>query len=59
MLDKNPKLLTIKDLSKLLNVSTKSIYQNYTKWQIPYVKIGGALRFNKQDIYTWLESKKQ
>jgi len=49
--------LTISELSKLLKVTIKSIYDLvYTK-RIPYTKIGNRLRFREDLIYLWLDEK--
>ena len=54
---KDMRLLTIAELSELLNVTVKSIYDLvYTK-TIPYTKIGNRLRFREDLINTWIESR--
>ena len=56
---KNDKLLNVKDVSDLLNISKASIY-NYAKEKtIPSVKINGRLLFSPTALDTWIDSKKQ
>ena len=43
-------LITIQELSILLQISTSTLYRWVHKKEIPYVKLGGKLRFSKSDI---------
>jgi excisionase family DNA binding protein len=52
------KLLDINQLSEMLNVKKKTIYDWVHKGIIPYVKLGNLLRFDPKDIEKWFESKK-
>lgn len=49
------KFLSPNELAKLVNVSKCSIYRLVEKRQIPFYKIGGSLRFKKEDIINYLE----
>ncbi len=50
-------LLTIDELSKLLSVTKKSVYDLvYTK-RIPYTKIGNRLRFRDDLIESWVQER--
>jgi len=54
------KILTFKELSGLLKVSIKTLYQWAELGQIPCIKLNGCLRFNLNDIEEWiLESTKK
>jgi len=53
------KLMTINELSKILQVKCKTIYDWVHKKRIPYYKLEGSLRFNEDEILKWLKSKKQ
>jgi excisionase family DNA binding protein len=46
----------IKDLSKYLKFKIKTIYAIIS--EIPHYRIGKLIRFRKQEIDAWLESKK-
>ena len=48
------RLITIQELSELLKVKTKTIYQWAELRQIPFLKLNGALRFDLDDIEKWL-----
>lgn len=52
------KLLNVTQLSELINVKPKTIYDWVHKEKIPYYKIEGALRFNSDEIERWVKSKK-
>lgn len=52
----NP-LLTIKQLSELLQIPKTTIYQYVHEDYIPYVKVGGHLRFNQRTIEIWLAKR--
>lgn len=51
-------LLNINQLSQLLNIKQKTIYDWVHKEKIPYCKIEGLLRFDEDEIKNWLKSKK-
>lgn len=51
-----PHLLTVNDLSVLLNKSPKAIYELVHRRRIPYLKIGASLRFDRARIEEWLEA---
>jgi len=51
------KLLTIDQLSEILQVKKNTIYSwTFTK-KIPHLKIGGALRFREREIAKWIDSQ--
>lgn len=52
------KLLTIKDLSELLQVSPKTIYQWTHTGFIPHYKLPKGVRFRMADIEKWLKTIK-
>lgn len=52
------RLFDIKQLSEILNVKPKTIYDWTHKGQIPYIKIGRLLRFDLNDIERWIRNKK-
>jgi excisionase family DNA binding protein len=47
--------LRIKALSLYLNVSVSTIYKWTAKNEIPFTKVRGGLRFNKDEIDRWLQ----
>jgi len=50
--------LDVNQLSKMLNIKPKTIYDWVHKNSIPYVKLGKLLRFDENEIRRWLESKR-
>jgi excisionase family DNA binding protein len=53
------KLLTVKELSEILSVKEKTLYQWAELGQIPCVKLNGTLRFDCEDILAWIKSCKK
>jgi excisionase family DNA binding protein len=52
------RLLTVKELAVVMNVKAATIYQWAELRQIPHIKLNGSLRFDLQDIQSWVESCK-
>lgn len=50
---KSERLLTKKELAEFLNVSIKMIDRKVSMNEIPYMKIGKLVRFDKRSILTW------
>ena len=50
------KFLSVKELSEMLGVREKTIYQWAALRQIPSVKLNGTLRFNNERILEWVTS---
>ncbi|MQY60625.1 helix-turn-helix domain-containing protein [bacterium] len=50
-------LLTIKEVSEILRVSEKTIRRWTYNNSIPYMKLGGAIRFDERQIQIWLAKK--
>jgi excisionase family DNA binding protein len=48
----------VKQVSEYLNIKVDFTRSLVFKRQIPVIRIGKSLRFNKNDIDHWLESKK-
>lgn len=51
-------LLTVKQLSSFLNVHPNTIYKWTDERKIPFVKINGKVRFEKEDIDEYIEKNK-
>jgi nitrogen PTS system EIIA component len=51
-------MLDLKEVSKILSISEKTIYRWIAKKEIPVYKIGGVYRFNRVDLLEWATSKK-
>ncbi|MHB1680962.1 MAG: helix-turn-helix domain-containing protein [bacterium] len=52
----NKQLLTVKQVSELINIAPLTIYKLTYGRKIPFVKIGRIVRFDKDKILTWLNS---
>ena len=52
-----PKLLTLKQLSEILNIGMRTIARMRSDGRIPKpLKIGGNVRWSAETILTWLEN---
>jgi nitrogen PTS system EIIA component len=51
-------MIDIKEVSKFLAISEKTIYRLIAKNDMPVYKIGGAYRFNRVELLEWATSKK-
>lgn len=50
--------LTVKDLSKLLNITERTIYRWIKQQSIPFYRIHDQYRFNRIEILDWATAKK-
>lgn len=50
--------LRIDEVSKYLNVKSKTLYAMVSANEIPHYRIGRLIRFKKDEIDTWIETKK-
>lgn len=53
------KLLTVKELSDVLKVKSKTLYQWAELGQIPVIKLNGSVRFDFSDIQDWIKECKK
>jgi PTS system nitrogen regulatory IIA component len=51
-------LLTVKDITKILNVSEKTIYRWVKSGQIPTYRVGEQYRFNRLEILEWATQRR-
>lgn len=51
--------MNVDELSEFIDESKQTIYTRTHKKEIPFIKRGGKLLFNRQEIIAWLESAKQ
>jgi excisionase family DNA binding protein len=51
-------LLTVREVAKVLLVSESHIRDLQHARQLPYIKVGGAIRFEKQDILDYIKRRK-
>lgn len=50
-------LMTVKDVATYLGLSERTLYSMIKREEIPYVKVGGRYRFNREKVEEWLERK--
>jgi excisionase family DNA binding protein len=51
--------MTVRDVATFLNVDEKTIYRLVTRGELPGFKVLGSWRFQKTDLASWVESRKQ
>ncbi len=49
--------LTVSEVAQLLNVAEKTVRKYVWERTIPYVKIGGNVRFSQQKIQEWISER--
>jgi excisionase family DNA binding protein len=50
-------LWSVQDVSSQLGVSVPTIYNYVRDRQIPYLRVGGRIRFRPDDIAQWLDDQ--
>jgi excisionase family DNA binding protein len=50
-------LLNVEEAAAFLKVAVKTIYTMTSKQVIPFVKIGGSVRFVRADLEAWVAGK--
>jgi excisionase family DNA binding protein len=51
-------LLTIADVAELLKVSVSTVRRLQQQRTIPFIKVGGRIRFTRNDIASYLETNR-
>jgi len=52
-------IMTVKELSEYLKIAEKTTYRFASEKKIPSFKIGGAWRFRKSEIDTWIKEQEK
>lgn len=52
-----PELMTVKSVAPLLGKSTKTIRRMVSSRQIPFLRIGGELKFDPSALMLWLSKQ--
>jgi excisionase family DNA binding protein len=52
-----PRLLTVKELSELLRVSKRAVYNAIEKDGLPVIRVGGAMRVDPVNAAKWLRAR--
>jgi excisionase family DNA binding protein len=53
--DPTPELLTIAEVARVLKLSMSSVRRLQQRRLIPFFKVGGSVRFDKNDIASYLK----
>ncbi len=51
------KFLTAKEVAEMLGIAQSTVYK-LKKQGLPYLKIGGSIKFDKKDLMEWIEKCK-
>ena len=51
-------LLTVKEVASLLKLSVPGVRELQAKRHLPFIKVGGAVRFERRDIVEYLKLRK-
>ncbi len=51
-------LISVADVARLIGVTPATVYDWIRHRQIPFIKIGGVIRFDTAAMEAWIESKK-
>jgi excisionase family DNA binding protein len=54
---KEGRFLSIEEVSQYLNIKLKTLYSRVP--EIPHYRVGRLIRFKKEDIDQWMESKRE
>lgn len=49
-------LMTVEDVAALLKVEKQLVYKLKRDKKIPFIKIGGVIRFRRVDVDQWIEA---
>ena len=52
-------LMKVAQVSEMIDVKEKTIYDWVHKRQIPHLKLGRLVRFDRSEIESWLSTKKR
>ena len=52
------RLFTVKEVAKILQLSVAGVRDLQARRHLPFIKVGGAVRFEKRDIHEYLKRRK-
>lgn len=52
-------LMRVAEVAQMLNVSAKWVYKYSERGELPSVKVGKMIRFQRKEIEDWLASRKK
>ena len=57
--DISDKYLNVKEVSELLGISSATVYRLTENRKIPYLRVGGQIRFRKQSLDAWARQREK
>jgi len=55
----NNDIMTLKEVAEYLRLTEKTAYRLAAEGKLPGFKVGGAWRFKKGDLESWIKRQKQ
>jgi excisionase family DNA binding protein len=52
--NEDDKLWTVRDLAAYLNLSVNATYSMYRRQRIPFLRVGGSVRFVPSEVRRWV-----
>ena len=52
-------MLTTAEAAEFCGIPVRTWQAYYQVWEVPHFRIGRALRFNRDEIASWLESRRE
>jgi len=52
-------LLTVQDVAEMLRVSPKTVRRLVARRGLPHIRFGRVLRFERGDVFRWLQARKE
>jgi excisionase family DNA binding protein len=56
--DRSVELLTIIEVAELLTISVSGVRRLQQARHLPFIKVGGSVRFSKSDVLSYLEKRR-
>ncbi len=59
-MEEKEKLISVKEASKILGIKIGTLYQwHWLRINIPFIKVGKALKISKKDLMNFIERRKR
>ena len=55
----NADIMTIKEVADYLRIAEKTAYRLAANGTLPGFKVGGSWRFQRTEVYGWIEAERQ
>jgi len=57
-MESNDRLLSVREVAEWLSISTPWVYKAVERGDLPYLRIGQAIRFDPEEIKRYLETRR-